>query len=457
LNEIIKDLYLKAKENWTKPLGLLLMTFVIAFGFQLSVGFDPSKMNKIFWIIHAIVESGLIIYWFYYRRKRFCPLGKIGIVISLQTQNSNQYEKFEHDFITRIRKGLGSEHFWIDVLPYNQAKKIYDKTSMLESLNETKAHLLITCFCSEGKQEGKDSYEVQMNCLVKHAHLDPETQKNFQEELNEITIDLILNKEDEFTSFKFSSDYLIVYSRYIIGLASMLSLDFHTAIHLFETLKSEFPDRLTIKPLAVIRKRIKENLSFIYYALSVDEYHHLRNSKDYDHLEKSNEYINLIRENEQQIYHYHCQLHLAIYQFLKNRNVKGAKQILTKLSNVKDSSHFYSMAFLNAYEGNLRGALNFYKRALKMPQPSGVSIEVEEFIDHILSVEPDKYHLYLCLALINLYKGDHQLVGEDLERFLEVAKEEDHKYIAVVEEITKKLGISLENPLIAATDKTSIS
>lgn len=441
VNEITKDLYIKVKNDWTKLSALIIVLLGVIVSFFFSIGFDERKMNIYFWSILGIIIFSVVGHWLFYRKLKYPKKDTIGIVIAIKTQNYSQYEKVKNDMIDRLRSGLDTDIYTLIDLPYNVSKNIVDKKSMSYFLNKTKSHLLIIGTVREGKNKNKEKYEIEINTMIKHAPINSATQKKFINELNELPHVIYLDKEDELAQFKFTSNYLVYFSKYFIGLAAMVSYNFTLAEKIFMELKEQIPHGKT--PLAKISRNIGRYLYDIYFNLTSIEYNLFRANRQIESLDKAYEYakkFNDLRPNSYPFF-----LFKANYIFLRFRDVNNSKRALNRLMKYTDAAHLYSLAFLHSYEGDLQLAIMFYKRAFKSPQETVMSIEVEEYIDYILELEPDKYHLYLSLSLINIHKEDYQLAKLDLQNFLKFASDEDIlNYSKTIKQIIDKVELEVD-------------
>lgn len=119
---------------------------------------------------------------------------------------------------------------------------------------------------------------------------------------------------------------------------------------------------------------------------------------------------------------YDAHLVKAIYLFLKDRDIDGAKQEIRRARNERNVAWQYSEAFLTAYEGRLEEAHKTYKRAFKGIVLEETPLDVEEFIVDVLSREPEKVQLWYCLGMINYFlKGDLQAGQKDFSKFVSAA------------------------------------
>jgi hypothetical protein len=109
----------------------------------------------------------------------------------------------------------------------------------------------------------------------------------------------------------------------------------------------------------------------------------------------------------------------SIFLFVHHRDVKGAVAILKKCKGVPEGTWLYNLAFLHAYMGDLKKAVQRYRNAIGLPVEPAVAAAIEEFICWVLEEEPQKYQLHYCLGFINWkIKGDTGQAKEDFETFL---------------------------------------
>lgn len=444
MQKIFEDGYSWIKSHWHQPGTLLALYVFWLIVMVFSVTFDSAKINKIFWGIYILLILISTVYWFYCRRLEKCPSGKVGIVLAFKTENIQQFNKLQYDFVEQIQNRLDPETFSIIKLPYNRCIQLKeDNDIMLDFLEKTRSHMLLYGVFREGKKKGKETYEIDLSSMIRHGHLESETHDEFKNELNYFTRTMLIDKEDSLSQYKLTSNWLTTYARYFVGLAALLSQDFDTALRVLEKTKESLnKERNSIKPVAEIKKRIDTLLTGVYHYLTVREYRLFWESKDYKKLDDSRFFVEKYQSlcNDR----YTPAIYNSIFAFLQHRNISKAKSILNEVSQTKDASHVFSMGFLHAYEGDIRKAIRFYKKAKKMPFNNElVLIQVEEFIEYILEIEPERNHLYLCLAWINYYKGDYKLGLKDLQKYLKLANVADQeKYSELISEISLEFQTS---------------
>jgi tetratricopeptide (TPR) repeat protein len=231
---------------------------------------------------------------------------------------------------------------------------------------------------------------------------------------------LLVAAENDLFTLDFTAQWIDVVTRYIVGIASLISGDLTYSEDLFKRLENELGTHEGSLPqsIAVIRNRIPQRLAEVYKVRVnglADAYRLKRESRL---LEEVEPWLDKLREYDDSYYMGHLQR--AICAFVLRRDIAGARAALDKCRRVPEPTWRYSLAFLYAYEGDLQRAYREYNRAFRVPprEPS-VPVQAEEFIHLILDEEPHKSQLYFCLGMINQHaKMDMSAAQRDFERFL---------------------------------------
>jgi hypothetical protein len=440
MNKPIEDFYQWLKSKWFEKQALIL-SFILLFLIFIATFRLSSIYDVTFWILYICLSASLLVGWLKNRSKYKRSKGKIGIVIGAKTQDTVQYSKIRYDLIDKLKKELDIDRYQIIELPFPWVTKINSDKDMEKCLYDTDAHILLLCRSSEGKMNGKEKYQLEISSIVRHFSIDEEDNQKIASELGELTFDFEIDKDDDLMHFKLTSNWLSVYTEYFIGLAAFVSEDVYTSIEIYEDLLTKIMSyKNSIKPIKTIRNKTHDNLAYLYEILTLHEYRLFWKSKNFYHLEKTKEYSDKMYKYGFNLYSY--SLLESIYVFLKYRDTIRARQILKQVEQEKDGSHWFSNAFLYAYEGKVFKAKSCYEKAQKLPNENQeVLFEIEEFVEYILELEKDKYYLYLSLAYINIFKGDYALAKDDLEQFIAYSstKEKD-AYAAVIDDLSKLIG-----------------
>ena len=131
---------------------------------------------------------------------------------------------------------------------------------------------------------------------------------------------------------------------------------------------------------------------------------------------------------------YGTKLKYSIKYFLDGRNIKECKKILLSCRNEKDVIWLYNLAFIEAYQGDIKKNLSHYKRAAKRSIEPKIINQVEGFMYKMTRIEPDKYQIYFCLGYLNWkIKDDKKQAINDFSKFIALDttdKYKEHKRLA---------------------------
>ncbi len=104
----------------------------------------------------------------------------------------------------------------------------------------------------------------------------------------------------------------------------------------------------------------------------------------------------------------------------------------------------YSLAFLNAHEGDLRKSISHYNRAFKHTTGSDTDIfHLTEFAEAYIEAKPTKYHLHYALGLLYLELSDTSFAIKHFDMFIKIAgktkSDKDLVWIKKAEDIIKAI------------------
>lgn len=395
------------------------------------MGLDPVTALK---TAHATIPIvGGLYQWFRARIYPRAPKNSVGFAVAIVTDNTVHPEQIKHDFTetlsSLLKESTPSRPFNLIEVPTPLANKIKTDDDALRVLKKTRCMYLVWGRARLRKIKGQVMYVLDLKSAVAHGQVPKEVSKQFAEEMSQLLPGrYLISKEDELVGFEVSAASLNLTTRYIIGVAALLTGDFQYSQQLFQELARMIQGvRGTIhpalrQPIMILKARLPINRVVVHIAQARRLHDDWRKTRDplalkqiKAHLDEADDLIPNV---------YDVLLLRAIYWFVAKRDMKLARAEIAKCARhfPVDPIWRFSQAFLFAYSGKMDDAIRSYKQAFRNAESSTL-IEVEEFIGWVVQEEPSKTQLHFCLGLINyLGKGDKQQAKIDFERFVETTK-----------------------------------
>ena len=408
---------------------LVVLLFIAGVLLWLFSGITLEKISLAELLTLSLVLIIISTIWFFSRRVPKAPKGRVGFAVAISTDTKEQRERLAKDFIDTLQdilsKGNLKYHFFFVEFPEYYALRIKTKEDATKYLHISKCHFMIYGRARIRKIQDKDHHVLNLEGIVAHKPVPQEVSKRFSEEFAELFPQkLLVSSENDLLSFEFTSEWVNLVAKYIIGIASLLSGDVDYSQSLFEDLQQKIKNQMTNLPaITKIRQRLPVRLSDVYFAKARLAYGEWRQTKGLDEMSRVKQYLDKLKVVDPGNYGGH--LLRAIWHFVTNRNVAAAKAEIRNCKSQREGTWRFSYAFLLAYEGKMDRAVRMYRSAFRSYCEERVFFEVEEFICWVLEVEPDKIQLHFCLGLLNCFaKGDKARALKDFEKFLETAPRE---------------------------------
>ena len=242
--------------------------------------------------------------------------------------------------------------------------------------------------------------------------------KNECERVSKPYKDITFTKKEKITTLEVTAHNLKEISEYIIGLILLFSGNYNYASTILKELYENTEETNPINERA--KTGYYYSLNDTFSALSVSNLFY------YDKLElnKAEEILNTMNMLYPNTFHYH--LNMANIVFLKYRNINLSLKHIDHCKKINtEDSWKYSKAFLTAYtSNNINEVLNAYRFAIKSQYSAQ---KIIEFIEIIVSQEPDKVMLYFVLSLLYNAIKDNRLTIEYLKLFYDSYKFKDEE------------------------------
>ena len=295
---------------------------------------------------------------------------KIGIVIALKTEESDDRKKLETELVSELNRYLldsgENSKFYVYSFSENLSKKINSQEDAKKLLIRSRGHLILHGNVVRRKIGGEDNYVFKLHGLVRHKPIKKIIQQQFEKEFSELLpkkIQFLMS--DEGIYFELTKDWIGFVVKYITGIAAFVSGDIRLSEKLYRELDQDlkntiYPDSISV--IQVIRTRlpfrILEILS-IYMASFYFTYIKSRNIEDLLKSKKLIKEIKIIDENN-----YGAKLQNSIICFLEG-DIGSAINELSDINNNTDITWRYNLGFLYAYKGDIPNALENYKKTCR--------------------------------------------------------------------------------------------
>lgn len=398
-------------------------------------------------LVYLLVFIEWFIFWFY--KKKVLPKNsksKIGLVISINTENDKQKIRIKNDFAGRLNKLILENDLGkivnIILLNSNQAERVskaldqYVKNKQgkeeLKNWNSIqksmRSHFFIYGNIKE-RQDMENKYFVDLEALVVHAPVNVPVKKQIKKEFLSVWYKQISFQEKiEFKGFEFAADSIFVAVEYIVGIAALASGDIELALKLHNNLNNNpYFQKFTHLPPNL--KHVKEELKSL---LAEENYLKAFYYYQQDNLIECKKYLSQSLSIKQ---NYEALLLSAIVEFCNENNSEKALNTIYESKKLakNDGTWRYSEGFLLMYLEKYDKAVKVYKKIIENSYPGEESIlkEVYIFNEKILENNPEKIQLYFILGYLKYKKDSNYPEAYDyFEKFLSKA---NNKYDFLIE------------------------
>jgi tetratricopeptide (TPR) repeat protein len=335
-------------------------------------------------------------------------------------------QKIQSDFIGALQNVLDDSNdlvrFDFVVIPKWHAEKIVDSDMAAKYARKCRAHFLVFGSAKVRSLNGQEFHVLRLRQLVVHSPISTDMSKQFSKEMSDVfSGNINVSRENDLLGLEVTSVWLAEAAKYFIAVAAFVSGDLHLSQAFLENLRNSKHLAGGVKNIpgvAKLRQLVPLRLYDVYRSKARYAHAIWRTTREPNNLEEMNENIEKYNKIIPESYEY--LLMKAIWYFVIQRDVTNALSLLNTCRGFSDATWRYSVAFLEAYRGNMDDAIRLYEKAFTRPTNQSVPFEVEEFISWVLEIEQDKYQLYFLLGLLNMKaKGDLQRALGDFKTFLE--------------------------------------
>jgi hypothetical protein len=403
--------------------------------------------------------AGLIVcpflWWFATRAPRKKSHDAFGIALALRYERAEEAARLKSDFIESLRQNLriSALAFEIVEIPSYLAPDVADDGTAKELLSESQCHLIIWgSLRTRMAKKDKEVYVLTLEGAVTHSVTDAAQTRNLTRDMR-----LALPKSQEFsvatelTSFEIAAENLGLSSRFILGIAAIISSNGKAAAMLFEEVMNDADRKIKTKKrgrrgknrtMERLLSRTKEIYPALLIAVVRDELFLWFRNKRNSHLDTADACLEKYRKLKGDSPSY--LIPKALVSFVKNCDASRALKIVMKckIKSLPDPTWRYSAAFLYAVSGNTNAAMTMYDAAFCAPlqvDPQNVTY-IEEFIEWWLNENNGPPVLSFMLARLNAeIKKDFVSAAADLRRYEQTQDQPDPALAAYVTKLKAAL------------------
>ena len=436
----IKDNFSRKRALFVGFLGFLIF-FASIDGFIEK--FAADSMCRL--VFYLVVCAGWFMFWFYSRK--YLPRNKkghIGIVIAIETENDKQKNRIKNDFVKRLRELIAQRNlkssinvillsnyqaeYAIDVLGNYVRNKEADK-EWQKIRKRTQGHFFIYGGIKE-RQDGENSYYLDLEALVTHAPVRFPTQEKIVQEFLSVWYKQISFQEKiEFKGFLFAADSIFIAVQYVVGIAALVSGDISLALELHTSLDNDpyFTKFKQLPPnLVNVKKKLKALLAEENFLVAKS----LSKKGEFSESEKHMERSLSLEPN------YGSYLLKSIIEFTHKNNPDEALKAVYKAKNLAndDGTWRYNEAFLLMYMERFDEAIKIYEKIIDVlyPLEGNTLNEVFSFNEQFVKIHPEKPQAYFILGLLKYKKEmNYPVALECFEKFLLACKSQS-KYQVLI-------------------------
>lgn len=409
------------ERKWHKPVSLIVVIpiswFILFFVLN---QFDVSKTFKI--IAFITVSLCIFILWLHYKRIPKTPKGKVGFAVSIQCPDESEQRKICDDFIVTlnglVEGGKIGSTFHFIYLPQHISASINNFDDAHKLIYKTNSIFLIFGRVRLRKIGGNEHHVLDLNGVVRHNSARDEMHTQLNNEFGELFPKRInIASENDLLAFDFTSNLTDCIAKYIIGIASFISLELDYSEKLFQDVQRKLDAFNTDLPtITKLRERIPIRLSEIHMTMALILLQKWQSDRNTEVLKEVRHNLDKIDPAFEGQYQY---LLLSTNEaFLNGRRIEEALEYAKRCKKYDDPSWHFNIAFLEAYRNNLKLSIQQYRICEKYEILPRTLSEIEDFLVWIIKEEPDKYQFYYCLGFFNWkIKGDLKKAIDDFERF----------------------------------------
>lgn len=349
--------------------------------------------------------------------------GKIGIAIALRTESTKTEARLHNDLVAELQNSLHGagvgQLFHVIKLPNFLCRRIVDLPSAVRYLRRARVHLMVYGSLVQRTVGETQSHVFRLHGLVQHGPVSAEISQRLSKEFSEfLPTKVLIPEQQEVLGFEMTHQWLKYVFKYILGISMHLSRASGIALRIFDELQAELKslkaaDRVPF--VAEMLKRLPSRQTEACDALMLSLYLQFAATRKTERIHECVPLANRLIEIDPR--HLSARIMLAMSHFF-NQEVESAIMEIQQIEHPKVARH-YNLGFLLAFKGDIRGALEEYRKAFYQDVIPSLVTDTEVFISEVIEQHSEKVHLRFFRGLINYKaKADYRLAADDFRFYL---------------------------------------
>jgi hypothetical protein len=220
------------RDRWQQPSTLAIsLLFIFLAGLSLSFQYDLLGLtNNITWqeSVATLLAMGLLAgFWAVSTRLPHTPADQIGILIAIDCETKKERQRLKEDFVKALRDEIkkgNHQQFIIHELSEYRSRKISSPEDATLLLRRTVSHLIVYGQCKVRIHQACPTYVLELNAAVRHSPISQQVSSDFGRDIDLVfPRKALIPESEEFRGFELARDLVGVASRFILGIANLIS------------------------------------------------------------------------------------------------------------------------------------------------------------------------------------------------------------------------------------------
>ena len=403
------------------------------------------KYNFMIFLNIIILFVAIIVHWYDFHRINRPIKGEIGLFIIAEAKNIKEYEIIKAKINDSLLKMFSAntekieyEIIFPTFMKMRRVTRKYKNIQKTEKIFKKKNSIFVMKVTNESKKWDDKNEEI----VIEYCGINLKNHKDSNEKANFLRRKIYTQDKSDVRSIKLPLSELASGIKYTFAKNSSDIRNLDISEELF--LELSYKNGRFANNSIEIKKRLKDDLIQVDYLNIFNGYYKYLDTDDEKMLGIIRNRLISVSKCSKKAYQY--LIFLAVYKFLKNRDIEGATiDVIQCAKNYEDRKEWRILeAFFLLYKGHIdQGYKKFDDVFTKDNMETEYAYDFEELIKFTLEKEPEKTQLNLAIGIINQEIRNKNILAEKhYKEFLETKK--TNIKVSVEKSINRRLN-NIEN------------